>query len=414
MWRALPVLLIIACTKPAAPEVPDASVNNTDLTYHSFVRGFIETRCAECHEAGGAAPFALSTWSDVQPKAAQLVDAVLTRRMPPHAPRAGCREALSAAIVSPEDLERLLTWQAAGFPEGDASTYSGAIPLTSELPSPNGEPTHLVTDPEAYAPPAGPDVFRETTVSNAFAEDTWVIATDLVPSAREVVHHANAFVDAPDAPSTVPGPTQLLGAYAPGYGPLVMPPDSALFVPAGSSIIFSVHYSTVAIGDGRPVPAGKNQLRLWTLPAGQRPKKQAFMDAVSQSDLLVPALSPRVDVFGESELRYPGSEIVGVFPHMHFLGTSFKASVQHADGGESCLVDVPDYDFLHQSLILFAPDASVHVGEGDLHRMTCTYDNSQENQPLVNGVPKTSVDAIWGDNSTDEMCTEALLRLVPL
>jgi hypothetical protein len=46
--------------------------------------------------------------------------------------------------------------------------------------------------------------------------------------------------------------------------------------------------------------------------------------------------------------------------------------------------------------------------------MTCVYDNSQENQPVVNGLPKTSAEVRWGDNSTDEMCTDAMLRLAPL
>jgi hypothetical protein len=251
-------------------------------------------------------------------------------------------------------------------------------------------------------------------ITGAFPTDTWVVATELLPGAREVVHHANAFLDTRGAPSTVPGPTQLLGAYAPGYGPLVMPDESALFVPAGADVRLFVHYSTINITDGGVAPAGHTTLRLWTLPAGQRPRQQAFMDAISQSDLLIPALAPRVEIFGERALRYPGSTIVGVFPHMHLLGTSFQSSVLHVDGGVSCLVDVPRYEFLHQSLILFTPDARVQVSDGDVHRMTCRYDNSQENQPLVGGVPKTSVEVIWGDQSTDEMCTDALLRVVPL
>lgn len=36
-------------------------------------------------------------------------------------------------------------------------------------------------------------------------------------------------------------------------------------------------------------------------------------------------------------------------------------------------------------------------------------DNSAENQPLVDGVPKESVDVGWGEGTFDEMCLGVLL-----
>lgn len=410
------LLWLAGCSRPPPPVDPIVdSGTPTGPSYHSFVRGFVEARCVVCHTQGGHGPFSLQTWADVAPLAPQLVDAVETLRMPPHAPRDGCRAVMSSAVVPVADIALLRQWREGGFREGDAAEYSGPEPLGFQPQVPVGAPTMVITSPDAFAPPLGPDVSNEVIISGAFTGDTWVLATDLRPVGNlEVVHHSNAFLDLQGLPpSGVPGPTAIIGSYAPGYEALVMPPESALFVPAGAGVKLFVHYSTIGVTDGG-VPAGRIELRLWTLPAGQRPRYQAFMDAISQSDLLVPALAPRVEVKGERELRYPGSLIAGVFPHMHLLGTAFESNVLHADGGVSCLVDMPNYDFLHQSLILFTPEARLPALDGDLHRMTCVYDNSAEHQPLVGGVPKTSVDVIWGDASTDEMCTDGLLRIVPL
>ncbi len=41
--------------------------------------------------------------------------------------------------------------------------------------------------------------------------------------------------------------------------------------------------------------------------------------------------------------------------------------------------------------------------------LQCWWDNSAENQPLVDGVPKPSVDVGWGEGTFDEMCLGVLL-----
>ena len=40
--------------------------------------------------------------------------------------------------------------------------------------------------------------------------------------------------------------------------------------------------------------------------------------------------------------------------------------------------------------------------------LTCSWDNSQANQPEVNGEQQASQDVAWGEGSTDEMCLSTL------
>jgi hypothetical protein len=46
----------------------------------------------------------------------------------------------------------------------------------------------------------------------------------------------------------------------------------------------------------------------------------------------------------------------------------------------------------------------VRVGPQDTLELRCAWDNSAENQPVVDGAPLSPTDVAWGEGSTDEMC----------
>ena len=41
---------------------------------------------------------------------------------------------------------------------------------------------------------------------------------------------------------------------------------------------------------------------------------------------------------------------------------------------------------------------------GDKLTISCTWDNSAQNQPWLGGVQQASHDVKWGESTTDEMC----------
>ena len=57
-------------------------VGSTPITWNREISRLFYDRCASCHRPGGAA-FSLMTYSDAQPRANEIKDAVLNRRMPP-------------------------------------------------------------------------------------------------------------------------------------------------------------------------------------------------------------------------------------------------------------------------------------------------------------------------------------------
>jgi hypothetical protein len=100
-----------------------------------------------------------------------------------------------------------------------------------------------------------------------------------------------------------------------------------------------------------------------------------------------------------------------VAPHMHLVGTSYRAWIEHADGSLGpCLIGVPEWDFDWQLFYRFDVDA----GEAPVLRaddkifVECTYDNTLDNPGVVRALSEQGltepVDVMFGSSSLDEMC----------
>ena len=88
--------------------------------------------------------------------------------------------------------------------------------------------------------------------------------------------------------------------------------------------------------------------------------------------------------------------------HMHTLGTHVRTYIQHASGEQTCLLDIPHWNFNWQSAYDFSnPTTFV---PGDQLNLECHWDNTSANQPVVNGVQRPVHEIRWGEDSADEMC----------
>ena len=83
------------------------------------------------------------------------------------------------------------------------------------------------------------------------------------------------------------------------------------------------------------------------------------------------------------------------------------------DGSEECLVDIPNWDFNWQQTYAFLEDEILVAQPGDEFRLTCVYDNSEANQPVVNGEQLEPRRVRWGDGTLDEMCLNYITTIEP-
>ena len=85
--------------------------------------------------------------------------------------------------------------------------------------------------------------------------------------------------------------------------------------------------------------------------------------------------------------------------HMHQLGKTARLSIQRADAGETCLLDIPEWDFHWQGGYGFK--SPVTLNPGDRLFLECSWDNP------------TMSDVTWGEGTGDEMCLGVFYYTVP-
>lgn len=90
----------------------------TPITYDREIKRIIDSRCASCHQPGGAA-FSLTTYKDARPWAEAIKEEVLARRMPPWGAVKGFGEFRNDRALTPEQLEVITSWADGGVPEGE-------------------------------------------------------------------------------------------------------------------------------------------------------------------------------------------------------------------------------------------------------------------------------------------------------
>jgi hypothetical protein len=90
----------------------------TAVTWNKEVSRIVFEKCASCHHPSGTA-FSMLTYLDVQPRANEIKDAVLSRRMPPWGAIKGFGTFRNDQSLSQEQIEILTRWVDGGIRRGN-------------------------------------------------------------------------------------------------------------------------------------------------------------------------------------------------------------------------------------------------------------------------------------------------------
>ena len=88
------------------------------ITWNREISRIIYQRCASCHQEGGTA-FSLIRYQDVQPRAVDVKEAVLSRHMPPWGAVKGFGEFRNDQGLTPVELELITDWVDSDTPKGN-------------------------------------------------------------------------------------------------------------------------------------------------------------------------------------------------------------------------------------------------------------------------------------------------------
>lgn len=364
------------------------------VTFSDQIARLLQRRCVECHREGDIAPFALEDYDEVAGWADTIAEVVRDERMPPWHASAEYGQFVNTRRLSDEEKQLIYTWAEAGAPEGDPDNLPEPLTFTEGWQLAQEPDIVIPMREEPFQVPAEGEVkYQYFTVDPGFEQDKWIAMGEVLPGNRAVVHHVLVFVREPGSRHSRKGQDALsyLVAYVPGLRAAPLPPHMAKRVPAGSELVFQVHYT----------PIGSAQEDLSVLGLVFADPEDITMEVVTthaiQTSFRIPPHAENHRVTATSG-SYDGELLLlSMAPHMHLRGKSFRYTALYPDGNREILLDVPRYDFNWQTTYRLETPKPLPPGT----RMHCVayYDNSDEN--LANPDPTATVR--WGDQTWDEM-----------
>jgi hypothetical protein len=329
------------------------------------------------------------------------------------------------ARLSEADIATLVGWVDAGTPHGNGSVPPPAA--AGQWLNPEGRaPDAVISLPTIHVGATGEVPYIQQLVKVPVDEDRWIVAMQLLPGNRNLLHHMgitevalpqgmgpeqlNGFAalarkygipdgSANNTPPAVVDPDNaaaydMLGVYTPGSTFEAFADDSGKLLKGGQSyyINFNIHYTTT----GKP-EADRSQLGLWfrsTPPRHQLIRAPIAVDTIiaNGKELLtdapgtkaegtgvaippIPAYAQSYEVIGISAYTRPVT-LYQLQPHAHMRAKDFTWIVVSPEGREQVVLTVPVYDFHWQ--LAYQLDSPLTLPPGSKLIVTAHYDNSQQ------------------------------------
>ena len=410
----------------AALSVSACTTADDAVTFHADVRPIIEGRCVGCHQQGGVAPFALETFEQIHAHREAIRSSVMKREMPPWLATDDCNDYLGDVSLTDEQIDTIARWVDQGAEAGDPQDMPGALAPPEDQRLSRVDLT--LEMPVAYQPSKTPDDYRCFLLDWPETETKFVTGFGANPGNSTIVHHMIAFLVPPEKASEYvaldaaeegagytcfggPGGgsdrnVNWLGAWAPGGLGYDQPPGTGIQVEPGSKIVLQMHYNALSSSD----EPDRSSIDL---------KLDATVDRPAR---VMPFANPAWVNFGSMEIPAGEEDVMHRFEldvtsfqqeprpftiysgslHMHLLGERSRLWINRKDGTKTCIVNIDRWDFDWQ--FSYRLKDKLRFEPGDELALECHWDNSEKNQPVIDGQRLTMRDANWGEGSTDEMC----------
>ena len=410
-----------------------------EVTYHKDVRAIIEAKCQGCHQPNNIGPFSLTNFAEVNKLKTAIVDSITSGRMPPWQPDNSCNEYQHDFSMSKEEIKTVSDWVKAGAPEGDPKAYkkpeeTNTLELREDL---------TIKLPVAYTPKQQGDDYRCFIMDWPKDKETFVTGFRVNADNKAIAHHLIAYVippkhiktfqayddkDADPGYTCYGGPTGegsnniaaltgigWIGAWAPGRDTNILPKGTGIRIPAGSKVVVQMHYS-VTKEDPKP-----DQSSI-TFQLADKVEKEGFIVPFTNAawvigkSMDIPAGTKDTKHTYAMDIAARNKVPLMIYSgglHMHTRGKTGLISIERGPESKEkdiCLLKINKWDFNWQGS--YGLKKPIRIEPGDKVRLTCTWDNTAEAQPILGGKKAEPKDLNWGDGTYDEMCLGILFITV--
>jgi hypothetical protein len=337
--------------------------------------------------------------------------------MPPWFAAPGIGHFSNDPSLSTKELATLADWAKENAPAGDPHDAPPPISWSAGWSIP--QPDLVLKMPQPVALPAGGDIeYTYEIVPTNFKEDRWVQMSEILPSQRANVHHAVVYVRPPNSKWLGHAPvgkpftasslsdeedrrgahwtdSDILLVYAPGSSPDMWPATMAKFIPAGSDLVFQMHYTA----SGHAVA---DQSSIGLIFSKSPPKQRVLTLQLTNDHFVIPPGVPDYRVEARGTLPNDAT-LLSFFPHMHLRGKRFEYNIVHGStkGASPGMTFEPllrvNYHFHWQMSYRLAGPRLLKAGT-ELQAVAW-FDNSKENPHN----PNPDVAVRWGEQTYDEM-----------
>jgi len=428
--------LLMLCMMAALPacgfEFGNQSADDSPVNFAQHIAPIIHQNCTPCHRPGAAGPFPLITYQQVRKKAKTIRKVTQSRYMPPWPADPGYVSFIGEKRLSDRDIRLLSRWVEEGCAPGDTS---GLLPPEFPEGSMLGRPDWVIHFQEPVPLPGdNTDRFMVVKVPFELPFDTFLRAVEYVPGNRRLVHHTNGHIvhyskDSKKQPMKGPFyahrdsfpdmdaafrsinllnddgsyPLLTLSAfnYLPGMNPLTYPDGIGGYKigRSGAFLLNDQHY-----GPSVRDTSDYSTLNLFFMDKPPvRPLMETQLGSLGISEIVprfnIPAGTVRS--FHTRAMIRSAISMISVNPHMHLLGTTFKAFAVVPSGDTIPLISIPQWDFRWQYTYVFRKP--VPIPAGSVVWAFGTFDNRASNPRNPFSPPRDFNESNSSMKTTDEM-----------
>ena len=389
--------------------LPRAGLAGPPVTFHRHIAPILFERCAPCHRPGESGPFSLLSYDDARKHARDIGTVTSRRYMPPWLPEPGYGDFADELRLSDDQIRLIEEWVRAGAPEGARSDALRPPVFTPGWQL--GPPDLVIPAPKPFlAPAGGPDVFWNFVLSPSIRETRYVKAIEIRPGSTRVAHHANLLIDRARSArrqeksrdegfagmdltieSDTFDPDSHFLFWKPGSMPWLEPVGMAWHLDPEDDLVLNIHLR----------PSGKPELVQPSVGLYFTKEAQTRYPILLQLeyDGAIDIPPGARDFVVADDFRLPlDIDVLGVYPHAHYLGKRLEAFATLPDGSRRWLIRIPDWDLSWQAVYRYR--APLFLPKGTVVSMRFHYDNSDANTRNPSHPPKR---VVGGNQATDEM-----------